>query len=133
MNIKSQKGFALGFAIFFVVLAAISSIAMYSAAFYLSNEVTVKDMDSVRGQYISMAGLRYGKILLRSPTTAPPAGFGFSGNPLTDNGVSKTLTFSPGDGSLGTNLSLTGNDSLTVTATYSSATGSYTVSASFTS
>lgn len=131
MNIKSQKGFALGFAIFFVVLAAISSIAMYSAAFYLSNEVTVKDLNSVKGHYISMAGLRYAKILLKNPTTAQPAGFGFSSTPL--EGDSRTLTYSPGDGSLGADLNLTGNDSLTVTATYSSAASNYTVSASFTS
>lgn len=131
MNIKSQKGFALGFAIFFVVLAAISSVAMYSAAFYLSNEVTVKDLNSVRGHYISMAGIRYAKILVKYPMTAPPAGFGFTSDP-PPNGESRPLTFSPGDGRLGTDLSLTGNDLLTVTATYSSATG-YTVSASFTS
>lgn len=130
MNIKSQKGFALGFAIFFVVLAAISSVAMYSAAFYLSNEVTVKDLDPMRGHYISMAGMRYAKILLKNPTTAPPAGFGFSSTPL--DGESHTLIYWSGDGLLGTDLNLTGNDLLTVTATYFSATG-YTVSASFTS
>lgn len=124
MNIKSQKGFALGFAIFFVVLAAISSIAMYSSAFYLSNEVTVKDLNSVKGHYISMAGLRYAKILLKDPV----ANFGSDVN----DGQPHTLTFSPGDGSLGTDLNLTGDDLLTVTATYSSATG-YTLSASFTS
>ena len=131
MNIRSQKGFALGFAIFFVVLAAISSVAMYSSAFYLSNEVTVKDLNSVKGHYISVSGLRYAKILLRSPTTAPPAGFGFSGTP--SGGESHTLTFQPGDGkSFTSDLSLTGNDLLTVTATYYSATG-YTVEAAFTS
>lgn len=131
MNIKSQKGFALGLAISFVVLAAISSVAMYGAAFYLSNEVAVKDVDSIKGHYISMAGLRYANILLKNPTTAQPAGFGFSSIP--SDGESHTLTYSPGDGSLGTDLNLTGNDLLTVTATYYSATGSYTVSASFTS
>lgn len=126
MNIKSQKGFALGFAVFFVVLAAISSVAMYSAAFYLSNEVTVKDLNSVRGQYISMAGLRYAKILLKDPV----ANFGSTVN----DGQPHTLTFSPGDGkSLTSDLSLTGNDSLKITATYSSAASNYTVSASFTS
>ena len=132
MNIRSQKGFALGFAIFFVVLAAISSIAMYSSAFYLSNEATMKDLNSVRGHYISMAGLRYAKILLKTPTTDQPAGFDFSGDPPPD-GESRTLTFSPGDGkSFTSDLSLTGNDLLTVTATYYSATG-YTVEAAFTS
>ena len=129
MNIRSQEGFALGFAIFFVVLAAISSVAMYSAAFYLSNEVTAKDVDSVRGHYISMAGIRYAKILLKDPI----AGFGFSSDP-PPNGQIRTLTFSPGDGkSFTSDLGLTGNDLLTVTATYYSATSNYTVSAAFTS
>ena len=125
MNIRSQKGFALGFAIFFVVLAAISSIAMYSSAFYLSNEVTVKDLNPVRGHYISVAGLRYAKILLKEPV----ANFG----PNVNDGLPHTLTFQPGDGkSFTSDLSLTGNDLLTVTATYYSATG-YTVEAAFTS
>lgn len=132
MNIKSQKGFALGLAISFVVLAAISSVAMYSAAFYLSNEVAVKDVDSVRGHYISMAGVRYANILLKNPTLAQPAGFGFTSDP-PPNLENQTLLFYPGDGSLGTDLNLTGNDLLAVTATYFSATANYTVSASFTS
>ena len=67
MNIKSKKGYALVMASIFIIILAISSIALYNSVTHVGRDLKVKEKRYVRGYYATIAGLRYASILLRNP------------------------------------------------------------------
>lgn len=67
MNIKSKKGYALIMAIIFIIILAISSIALYNSVTHVGRDLKIKEKRYVRGYYATIAGLRYASILLRNP------------------------------------------------------------------
>lgn len=123
MRIRSKKGFALAYTMYFVMLAAIASIGVYSHAYYLSKEAQIQKPASLRGYYAAIAAERYAAILLKNPTAEPLA--------FTDeafNGESRSV---PIPSELKQALELKDNESLTVTVT--EVADNYEIDASFTS
>lgn len=103
MKLGSKKGFALAMALYFVVITGITSIGIYTYAFYVARESAVEGPGSIRGYYMAIAGLRYAAILLKDPT----ANFNFNNGPVTLSGQAYT--------DFEDNLGLSGNETLTVT------------------
>lgn len=75
MNIKNKKGYALIMAIIFIIILAISSIALYNSVTHVGRDLKIKEKRYVKGYYAAIAGLRYASILLRNP-----AALTFNGN-----------------------------------------------------
>ena len=120
IRISDKKGFVLALAIYFVILAVITSIGLYTYSGYIVREAGIAKEVSVRGYYCAVAGVRYASILLKNPTTNLKKGSPYvtSGEitTLAFNGETVTLTINQGS-SLGQDLLLSGNDSLIVTIT----------------
>lgn len=71
MKLKSKKGFALAYVMYFIIIAAITSVGVYSHACYLSKETAVRKPVSLRSYYAAIAAQRYVLILLKNPTAEP--------------------------------------------------------------
>jgi hypothetical protein len=127
MRLSSKKGYIMAMAIYYVIIAALTSVGVYSYAYYISKEIKVDDVSHIKGYYSGMGGLRYASILLRDPTSA--TGFGFSANP-PPAGQSRTITIASTTAVIGADLGLTGRNTLTITAAMR-ADGQYDVSATF--
>ena len=120
IHIPRKKGFVLALAIYFVILATITSVGIYAYSEYIMREAGIGKVSSTRGYYCSVAGARYAYILLQNQTSA--TGFGFVTAAM--NSETKTLTIGPSSTGLGHDLNLSGNDTLTITAQECTATGS---------
>ncbi len=118
MRISHKKGFVLALAIYFMILAAITSVGMYAYAGYIMREVGIGKKASVRGYYCAVAGARYAYILLKDPVAklGPTSPYVTSNGitTLEHNGEIVTLTIGQSSG-LGQDLLLYGDDALTVT------------------
>jgi hypothetical protein len=69
VNISRKNGFALALAIYFMILAAITSIGVYAYSSYIVREAKIDKGASVRGYYAVVAGARLAYILLKDPQT----------------------------------------------------------------
>jgi len=102
VNIRSKKGYVLPIAIFFVVLAALTSIGIYANGYFVTREIRVDEVSYVRGYFLSVAALRYAYIRLQDPSSLT-----FTNHVATLNDAGYT-TFK-------TNIGLSGNENLVVT------------------
>ena len=107
--ILRKKGFALATAIYFVIIAAITSVGIYMYSSYMARETTIDKTNSTRGYYCALAGLRYAYILLKNPVT----NFSFD---AAMNGESKTINITNSN-PLYNDLGLGASDSLSITVT----------------
>lgn len=68
MNMRLKKGFLLAMAVYFMIVAGLTSIGLYMFAFQVSREAGIYGPKSVRSYYIGVAALRYAYIFLVDPT-----------------------------------------------------------------
>ena len=68
MNIKSKKGYVLVFAAIFTLTLMIASWGLWTYVSHLVQETKVEEYHSIQGYYATVAGLRYGYLLLRDPS-----------------------------------------------------------------
>lgn len=73
MKLRSKKGYALAYTMYFILLAAVTSVGVYNHAYYISKEAHVQKPVSLRGYYAAIAAERYAAILMKNPQ----ANFGF--------------------------------------------------------
>jgi len=119
MNIKSKKGFALAMAICFMIVCLISSVALYTASYFITKEVVVQEASSTRGYYIALSGLRFADIILKNPatvTTPPTPNFVFPITPTVHDGETSTINILNTSG-FGQDIHLGDNNVLSITAT----------------
>ena len=121
MDLKSKKGYALIMALFFVIISAITSLGLYTYAYYVSNQVGIQEPASSRRYYASIGGARYAYILLKDPLvnlkgspSAAPYVTGGGITTLAHDGETVTLTITS-TSALGIDLDLMGNETLTIT------------------
>ena len=126
IHISRKKGFILALALYFVILATITSVGIYAYSEHIVREARIGKTSSARGYYCSVAGARYAYILLQNPET----NFGFNKPGRTGfDGETYTFTIGPSSTGLGHDLNLSGNDTITITVT--EATNNYQVVATF--
>ena len=102
MNIRSKKGFVLPMVIFFVVLAALTSIGIYTSGYFVTKELRVEEVSYVKGYFICVAALRYTYVRLQEQLNFVGYSFTFDD---TDLDYTKFKT----------NIGLTANEILTIT------------------
>jgi len=110
--ISHRRGFALVLALVFIVVACITSIAVYSYSLHIVRNVRIEKKAATRSYYYCVAGARYAQILLKDPV----ANFGFTDEAF--NGETRTITRTGNTaGSLGADLGFNSSDTLTIKAT----------------
>ncbi|MFA5142820.1 MAG: hypothetical protein WC522_01455 [Candidatus Omnitrophota bacterium] len=123
--VRDKKGSLLIIAMIFMLTALISSLVLYSSIYNFSKTHGVRETRQVRGTYLAYAGQVYATMLLKNPVTY--AGFA-SDPPLNGASVTKTISSTH---SVGADLGLASNETIVVKMVYSTSTGKYTVTSTY--
>jgi len=122
IHISRKEGIVLALALYFIIIAAITSFGIYAYSSYIVEQVKINKSSFTRGYYYAIAGGRYMYVLLgdplnklKGPTPGPAAPYVTSGGitTLPHDGETVTLTITPGS-ALGTDLKLNSNELITI-------------------
>ncbi len=67
----NKRGFVLIMVIVFLIVAAIASLGVYNAVYFVGKMQGIDEVRRVRGYYAASAGLNYANVILRYPANNP--------------------------------------------------------------
>lgn len=71
-NIRTRrKGFVLIMVMVFLILAALMSVGVYSAVYFVSKAQGIDEIRRMRGYYAAYTGLHYANVLVRGTMSYP--------------------------------------------------------------